>query len=63
MSVLYINSIFFSFLIKIYDILKNNFHLFVLGFRRKWPAPALCKSLESAIQWIQIHHRITFTVI
>ena len=34
--------------------------MFLLGFRRKWTALALCKSIESAIQWIQIHHRITF---
>ena len=34
--------------------------MFLLGFRRKLTAPALCKSIESAIQWFQIHHRITF---
>ena len=26
-------------------------------------ALALCKSIESAIQWFQIHHRITFATI
>ena len=34
--------------------------MFLLGFRRKLTALALCKSIESAIQWFQIHHRITF---
>ena len=34
--------------------------MFLLGFRRKFTALALCKSIESAIQWFQIHHRITF---
>ena len=34
--------------------------MFLLGFRRKMTAPALCMSVESAIQWFQIHHRITF---
>ena len=34
--------------------------MFLLGFRRKMTALALCKSIESAIQWFQIHHRITF---
>ena len=34
--------------------------MFLLGFRRKLTAPALCKSIESAIQWFQIHHRIIF---
>ena len=37
--------------------------MFLLGFRRKLTALALCKSIESAIQWIQIHHRITFATI
>ena len=35
----------------------------LLGFRRKLTALALCKSIESAIQWFQIHHRITFSTI
>ena len=34
--------------------------MFLLGFRRKLTALALCKSIESAIQWFQIHHTITF---
>ena len=34
--------------------------MFLLGFRRKLTALALCKSLESAIQWFKIHHAITF---
>ena len=34
--------------------------MFLLGFRRKYTALALCKSIESAIQWFQIHHTITF---
>ena len=34
--------------------------MFLLGFRRKLTALALCKSIESAIQWFQIHHSITF---
>ena len=33
------------------------------GFRRKSSAVALCKSIESAIQWFQIHHGITFVTI
>ena len=33
--------------------------MFLPGFRRKLTALALCKSIESAIQWFQIHHRIT----
>ena len=37
--------------------------MFLLGFRRKLTALALCKSIESAIQWFQIHHRITFVTI
>ena len=37
--------------------------MFLLGFRRKLTALAICKSLESAIQWFQIHHRITFATI
>ena len=30
------------------------------SFRRKLSAVSLCKSIESAIQWFQIHHGITF---
>ena len=37
--------------------------MFLLGFRRKLTALSLCKSIESAIQWFQIHHRITFATI
>ena len=37
--------------------------MFLLGFRRKMTAMALCKSIESAIQWFQMHHRITFAII
>ena len=37
--------------------------MFLLGFRRKLTALALCKSNESAIQWFLIHHRITFVTI
>ena len=37
--------------------------MFLPGFRRKLTALALCKSIESAIQWFQIHHRITFATI
>ena len=37
--------------------------MFLLGFRRKLTALALCKSIESAIQCFQIHHRITFATI
>ena len=37
--------------------------MFLLGFRRKMTALALCKSIESAIQWFQIHHRIAFATI
>ena len=37
--------------------------MFLLGFLRKLTAPALCKSIESAIQWFQIHHKITFATI
>ena len=33
------------------------------SFRRKPSAVPLCKSIESAIQWIQIHHGITFVTI
>ena len=37
--------------------------MFLLGFRRKLTALALCKSIESAIQWFQTHHRIAFATI
>ena len=37
--------------------------MILLGFRRKLTGLALCKSIESAIQWFQIHHRITFATI
>ena len=37
--------------------------MFLLGFRKKLTAVALCKSIESAIQWFQIHHSITFATI
>ena len=37
--------------------------MFLLGFRRKLIGLTLCKSIESAIQWFQIHHRITFATI
>ena len=37
--------------------------MLLLGFRRELTALALCKSIESAIQWFQIHHRITFATI
>ena len=37
--------------------------MYLLGFHRKSTALALCKSIESAIQWFQIHHRITFATI
>ena len=37
--------------------------MFLLGFRRKLTALTLCKSIESAIQWFQIHHGITFATI
>ena len=37
--------------------------MFLLGFLRKLTALALCKSIESAIQWFKTHHRITFATI
>ena len=37
--------------------------MFLLGFRRKLTAMALCNSTETAIQWFQIRHRITFEII
>ena len=33
------------------------------SFRRKSSAVSLCKSIESATQWFQIHHGITFVTI
>ena len=33
------------------------------NFRRKPSAVPLCKSIESAIQWFQIHHGISFVTI
>ena len=39
-----------TILIKIYAILKKYFDLFLLGFRSKLTALALCKSIESAKQ-------------
>ena len=32
-------------------------------YRRKSSAVLLCKSIESAIQWFQVHHGITFITI
>ena len=65
MSFYYKNSIFFqSFSAKNkWQFEKWYFHIFLLGFRRKLTALTLCKSIESAIQWFQIHHRITFAPI
>ena len=37
--------------------------MFLLDFRRKLSALELCKSIESAIKWFQMHHRITFATI
>ena len=37
--------------------------MFLLGFCRKLTALALCTSIESAIQWFQIHDRIAFATI
>ena len=37
--------------------------MFLLGFRRNWTALALFKSIESAIQWFEIHHIIAFATI
>ena len=37
--------------------------MFLLGFRRNLTALALWKSIESAIQWFQIRHKITFATI
>ena len=37
--------------------------MFLLGVRKKLTALVLCKSIESAIQWFQIHHRTTFATI
>ena len=33
------------------------------SFRRKPSGVSLCKSIESAIKWFQIHHGITFVSI
>ena len=53
-----------TFFTKIYDILKKKyFDMFLLGFRRKLTALALRKSIESAIQWFQIHHIVTFATL
>ena len=53
-----------SFLIKnIWHFEKWYFILLLLGFRRKLTALTLCKSIESAIQWFQIHHWIAFATI
>ena len=37
--------------------------MYRVSFRRKPSAVPLCKSIESAIQWFQIHHGITFVTI
>ena len=37
--------------------------MYQVSFRRKPSAVPLCKSIESAIQWFQIHHGITFVTI
>ena len=37
--------------------------MFLSGIRRKLTALVLCKSIEFAIQWFKIHHRITFATI
>ena len=37
--------------------------MFLLGLRRNLTALALCKSIESTIQWFQMHHGITFATI
>ena len=37
--------------------------MFLFGFRRKLTALALCKPIESAIQWFQIHDIIAFATI
>ena len=66
-SFYYINSIFFSVPIffdkNIWHFEKLYLHMFLLGLRRKWTALTLCKSIKSAIQWFQIHHRIIFATI
>ena len=46
-----------SFLIKCMTFLKIMFSHVPAGL--PWTALALCKSIESAIQWFQNHHRIT----
>ena len=48
----YINSIFFNpriYFVNIYYILRIIFGMFLLGFRRKFTALALCKSIETAV--------------
>ena len=65
-SFYHINSIFTSpdfYRLKYRHFEKCYFHMFLLGFRRKLSALTLCKSIKSAIQWFQIHHRITFATI
>ena len=37
--------------------------MYQASFRRNPSAVPLCKSIESAIQWFQIHHGITFVTI
>ena len=37
--------------------------MFLLGLNRNWTALALCKSIESAIQWFQKQNIITFAAI
>ena len=37
--------------------------MFLLSFCRKWTPLELCKSIESAIQWFQMHHIITLVTI
>ena len=37
--------------------------MYQASFRRKSSAVSLCKSIESAIQWFQTHHGITFVTI
>ena len=37
--------------------------MFRASFRRKSSAVSLCKSIESAIQWFQIHYGITLVPI
>ena len=37
--------------------------MFLLGFSRKWAALALCKSIETAMEWFEICHTNTFATI